>query len=108
MTRHNASWAAALACGLALTLIVGAIGTTAGMLRARRAETAARQAAAQAEREADTAEQVTRFLENLFKVSNPGEARGNAITAREILDRGVEQIEVETRRERGISRQSRL
>lgn len=91
--RHRV--AAALTSGLALALIAGAIGTTAGMVRARRAEAVARQAAAEAKREADTSEQVTRFLENLFLVSNPGEARGNVITAREILDRGVEQIEVE-------------
>ena len=28
----------------------------------------------------------------MFEVSNPGESRGNTITAREILDRGVERI----------------
>jgi non-specific serine/threonine protein kinase/serine/threonine-protein kinase len=45
-----------------------------------------------AEQEATTAQQVTDFLTGLFSVSAPSEARGNTITAREILDRGVEQI----------------
>jgi len=43
-------------------------------------------------RERDKAEQVSAFLVNLFKVSDPSEARGNTITAREILDKGAEKI----------------
>jgi len=46
-------------------------------------------------REATTAEQVTSFLVELFQISSPGEARGNSITAREILDRGAEKIDSE-------------
>lgn len=42
--------------------------------------------------ERDKAEQVSRFLGDLFKVSDPSEARGNSVTAREILDRGAEKI----------------
>jgi serine/threonine protein kinase/Tfp pilus assembly protein PilF len=42
--------------------------------------------------EAETARQVTDFLVGLFEVSDPSEARGNSITAREILDRGAERI----------------
>ncbi len=45
-----------------------------------------------AEQEALTARQVTDFLTGIFSVSDPSESRGNTITAREILDRGVEQI----------------
>ena len=44
-------------------------------------------------REAATAEQVSEFLVGLFEVSDPSAARGNTITAREILDRGAEEIE---------------
>jgi non-specific serine/threonine protein kinase/serine/threonine-protein kinase len=44
---------------------------------------------------ATTAEQVSEFLVGLFMVSDPGEARGNTITAREILDEGAEKIERE-------------
>jgi len=44
-------------------------------------------------RERDRAERVSKFLVDLFKVSDPGEARGNSVTAREVLDRGAESIE---------------
>lgn len=42
--------------------------------------------------EAQTASATSDFLVKLFKVVDPGEARGNSITAREILDRGAQQI----------------
>ena len=45
-----------------------------------------------ANREAEASRQVSDFLTGLFKVSDPGEARGNSITAREILDRGADKI----------------
>jgi serine/threonine-protein kinase len=38
------------------------------------------------------AEQVSRFLIDLFAVSDPNESRGNSVTAREILDKGTQQI----------------
>jgi tetratricopeptide (TPR) repeat protein len=50
---------------------------------------------ARAEAETETARQTTRFMVDLFKVSDPSEALGNRITAREILDRGAERIERE-------------
>jgi eukaryotic-like serine/threonine-protein kinase len=43
-------------------------------------------------RERDRANRIADFLKGIFKVSNPSEARGNAVTAREILDRGAQQI----------------
>jgi tetratricopeptide (TPR) repeat protein len=46
-----------------------------------------------AEQEAETAQETTEFLVQLFNVSDPSEARGNSITAREILDRGARDIE---------------
>jgi len=48
-----------------------------------------------AETEAETARQTTNFLVGLFAVSDPNEARGNTITAREILDKGSQRIESE-------------
>ena len=45
-----------------------------------------------AEEEAETARQTTNFLVGLFAVSDPNEARGNTITAREILDKGAQRI----------------
>jgi tetratricopeptide (TPR) repeat protein len=47
---------------------------------------------ANAERESLTARRTADFMKSLFAVSDPGEARGNSITAREVLDRGVQQI----------------
>jgi tetratricopeptide (TPR) repeat protein len=50
-----------------------------------------------AEIEAETARQTTEFMVGLFEVSDPSEALGNSITAREILDKGVERIDEELR-----------
>jgi serine/threonine protein kinase/Flp pilus assembly protein TadD len=44
-------------------------------------------------RERDRATRVTEFMEAMFKVSNPSEARGNSITAREILDKSSKDID---------------
>jgi hypothetical protein len=49
----------------------------------------------QAEIDAETARQTTDFLVGLFAVSDPNEALGNSITAREIMDKGAERIEIE-------------
>jgi len=46
-----------------------------------------------ADREAATAKFESEFLSGIFRVSSPSEARGNAVTAREILDKGRAQIE---------------
>ncbi|MFN0112043.1 MAG: protein kinase domain-containing protein [Blastocatellia bacterium] len=45
-----------------------------------------------AQLERDKAEKVSAFLVDLFKVSDPGEAKGNAVTARELLDKGAQEI----------------
>jgi len=46
-----------------------------------------------ANQEAATAARVADFLVGLFKVSDPSEARGNTLTARELLDRGAKDLE---------------
>jgi len=43
-------------------------------------------------RERDRADRITEFMTSMFKVSDPSEARGNTITAREILDRSSKEI----------------
>ena len=48
--------------------------------------------AERASQEAASAQQVAQFLVDLFELSDPGKARGNAVTAREILDGGAEKI----------------
>jgi tetratricopeptide (TPR) repeat protein len=46
-----------------------------------------------AEQQSLTAQRTAEFMKSLFEVSDPGEARGNSVTAREILDKGVRQID---------------
>ncbi len=48
-----------------------------------------------AKREAETARQTTVFLVDLFRISDPSEARGNSLTAREVLDKGAARIETQ-------------
>ncbi len=69
--------AAALVAGLALALW--------GLVRARHSEAVARG-------EAQAAEQTASFLIDLFQVSSPDRAKGRAVTARELLDRGAREI----------------
>ena len=72
--------AAVVVVAILTGVAVGAV----GLVRARVAEREAR-------REALIAEDVTSFLVQLFQVSEPGEAAANSLTARQILDRGVEE-----------------
>jgi serine/threonine protein kinase len=44
-------------------------------------------------RERDRANRITDFMTGMFKVSDPSEARGNTITAREVLDRASKDID---------------
>ena len=81
--RHRLGVAAAAIVAVGIT--TGGILAAVGFVRARRAEHLAAQ-------EAMTAGQVTNFLIDLFKVSNPGESRGNTLTARELLDSGSAKI----------------
>jgi eukaryotic-like serine/threonine-protein kinase len=46
-----------------------------------------------AEHERARAEEVSSFLVNLFKLSDPGENRGNQVTARELLDAGSKRLQ---------------
>jgi len=43
--------------------------------------------------ERDRANQIATFMTNMFKVSDPSIARGNSVTAREILDKASQQID---------------
>jgi serine/threonine-protein kinase len=84
VARHRTGVAVAAALALA---IVGALVVT--LVQSERT----RRALAVAEAERARAEQVAGFLVDLFEVSDPGEVRGNAVTAREILDQGAKKIE---------------
>jgi serine/threonine protein kinase len=83
VARHRVAFAAAAAVFTAL--VVFSIVTT---VQARRIAAERDRAS----REAKTAARVSDFLTGLFKVSNPDETRGNTVTAREILDAGVDKI----------------
>jgi tetratricopeptide (TPR) repeat protein len=54
---------------------------------------AAERQTVRAEAEAETARQTTNFMVDLFKISDPSEARGNTVTAREMLDKGAARID---------------
>jgi len=83
--RHRLGVGAAAIMGLGLA--AGVIGATVGLVRARRAETAAR-------RDAEVKGQVADFLKDLFQVSDPARALGNSITARELLDKAADTLDV--------------
>lgn len=72
----------------------------AGLALFARAEANKQRALAQTE--AQTAQQTTDFLVSLFQVSDPSEARGNAVTAREILDRGARNIESDLKQQPAV------
>jgi tetratricopeptide (TPR) repeat protein len=55
-----------------------------------------------AEQEAETARRTSNFMIDLFQVSDPGEARGKTITAREILVKGADRIEADLASEPAI------
>ena len=59
-----------------------------------------------ANQEAATTKRVSDFLVGLFNVSDPSEARGGSVTAREILDKGALEIEQTLREEPDV--QARL
>ena len=88
--RHKVGVAAAAL--VILAILIGITGTSIGLFKAVRAEKRARM-------EAETAQQVSDFLVELFKVSDPSEARGNTVTAREILDKGADRIDRELKDE---------
>jgi serine/threonine protein kinase/Tfp pilus assembly protein PilF len=82
------------ACGVALLLSIIGFGVWMSVLY-HRSETnleRALEAEARATEEAATATQVSDFLTGLFAVSDPSEAKGNAITVREVLDDGSQKI----------------
>ncbi|MGC1386641.1 MAG: toll/interleukin-1 receptor domain-containing protein [Steroidobacteraceae bacterium] len=63
---------------------------------------AAQRQTVRAEAEARTAQETTHFLVDLFKISDPSEARGNTVTAREMLDKGAARIDRELAKQPAI------
>lgn len=79
-------WIGVAAAALVLVSLLGGLAGT--VWQARRAAEQARRATA----ERDKAEQVTAFLVDVFEVADPSEARGDTVTARELLRRGAARI----------------
>jgi serine/threonine protein kinase/tetratricopeptide (TPR) repeat protein len=52
--------------------------------------------------ERDRADQITGFMTQMFKVPDPSEARGNSVTAHEILDTSSQQIETSADLDPGV------
>ncbi len=85
----------ALVTGIAaafVVLLAGIAVSTTLAIRARRAEQAALAERDRANRERDRATRITDFMTGMFRVSDPGESRGNTVTAREILDKASNDI----------------
>ena len=83
LRRHRLGVAAA--SGVVLALAAGLLIALLGLARALRAEQ-------RALREAAVSERIASFLVELFRVNDPGESRGESVTARELLDRGSERV----------------
>jgi eukaryotic-like serine/threonine-protein kinase len=81
--RHRVGVAAAGA--ILAALLAGITAATWGLVRARRAEEVATL-------EAATAQQVSDFLVALFRVNDPWQAKGEKLSARDIVDRGAAEV----------------
>ncbi|MGB6885371.1 MAG: serine/threonine-protein kinase [Candidatus Acidiferrum sp.] len=82
--RHR--WAVAAAASAAVLLITF---TAVTAVQARRIAAERDRAS----RQAEAAQRVADFMKGMFKVSDPSQARGNSITARELLDRASKEID---------------
>ncbi len=87
-------WLPVATAGAVLALILAFATTT--YLQSTRIAAERDRAARQRERAAldrARAEEVSGFLVDLFKLSDPGENRGNRVTARELLDSGAQRLQ---------------
>ncbi|MEL7311201.1 MAG: serine/threonine-protein kinase [Pseudomonadota bacterium] len=81
--RHRAG--VAVATVALITVVLGLAGTSVGLLRALEAEKAAAESA-------DVANGTLQVIEDIFAAADPSQSRGEEITAKAVLDQGVEQI----------------
>ena len=88
--RH--SLAVATAAAFALLLVVSVAAVVRERNRALSSEAQAVAEAGRAQAEATKAKEVSRFLVELFRESDPSRTLGANITARELLDRGAERV----------------
>jgi tetratricopeptide (TPR) repeat protein len=89
--RHRFGVAASILLSLVLFAFAVTMAVQARRIASERDR--ANREAARAGQEAEAARQVSDFLVRIFAVADPSEARGNSVTAREILDRGADTID---------------
>ena len=87
-----------------LVVVVGATGvglwrTERARQRAKLAETMAREEAERANHEAERAERVLTFLQDMLASANPATARGEDLTVRELLDQAAEDLDADLNKE---------
>ena len=83
----------AVAAAVALLLVGVAIAQSIELRHIRLERDRANHERDRATRELNRADRITQFMTGMFKVSNPSEARGNTVTAREILDNASKEID---------------
>jgi len=88
--RHRV--AMGVGAGLLLVLVVFSVVQALQLRETTRERDHAKQERDRANQERDRATRIAAFMSNMFKVPDPSEARGNSITAREILDRAANDI----------------
>jgi len=82
--RHRAGVAVAMAAALVLPALTVSLAVQVRQVSRERDR---------ANREAEASKRVADFMTTMFRLSDPSEARGNAITAREILDQATAEIQ---------------
>lgn len=89
--RHRA--AVTVALGAALLLLSFAVAQAVQLRHITQERDRANRERDHATRERDRANRITDFMTGMFKVSDPSAARGNSVTAREILDKASNEME---------------
>lgn len=89
--RRHRIWVA-VATGLVVVLAAFSVLQRVQLQRTRLERDRANRERDRANRERDRATRITDFMTGMFSVSDPSEARGNTITAREILDQASQNI----------------
>lgn len=94
--------AASVAALFLVSMMAGIIGTTNGLVRARRAEDTARAQAEKARAESDraqeaaaSAQQITDFLVSVLDASDPTQGKQTDVTLREVLDNSAQRVRSE-------------
>jgi eukaryotic-like serine/threonine-protein kinase len=97
--------AVGIACGLIVMLTAFTALQGLELRRTTQERDRANQERDRANRERDRATRITDFMTGMFKVSDPSEARGNRVTAREILDKASNEMRTSLARDAEVRAQ---